>query len=72
MANNILKYKNFSVGKSIYENKCEDIIKNIFDISKKHPCSIVYPDDVVTGKNLNREPIIKAVSYTHLTLPKKA
>ena len=59
MANNILRYKNFSVGKSIYENKCEDIIKNIFDISKKHPCSIVYPDDVVTGKNLNSEPIIK-------------
>ena len=59
MANNILKYKNFSVGKSIYENKCEDIIKKIFDISKKHSCSIVYPDDVVTGKNLNSEPIIK-------------
>ena len=59
MANNILRYKNFSVGKSIYENKCEDIIKKIFDISKKHSCSIVYPDDVVTGKNLNSEPIIK-------------
>ena len=59
MANNILKFKNFSVGKSLYEKNCDDIIKNIFDISNKHSCSIVYPDDVVTGKNLNSEPIIK-------------
>ncbi len=59
MANNILRYKNFSVGKSIYEKNYNDIIKNIFDISNKHSCSIVYPDDVVTGKNVNSEPIIK-------------
>ena len=59
MANNILRYKNFSVGKSIYEKNYNDIIKNIFDISNKHSCSIVYPDDVVTGENVNSEPTIK-------------
>ena len=59
MANNILKFKNFSVGKSLYEKNCDDIIKNIFDISNRHSCSIFYPDDVVTGKNVNSEPIIK-------------
>ena len=59
MANNILRYKNFSVGKSIYEKNYNNIIKNIFEISNKHSCSIVYPDDVVTGKNVNSEPIVK-------------
>ena len=62
MANNILRYKNFPIGKSIYEENCNDIIKNIFDVSNKHSCSIIYPNDVVIGKNVNSEPIIKEIN----------
>ena len=53
MANNILHYKGFSIGKSIKEENCEKIIKDIFYNAKKFSCSIYFPDDVCVGKNLN-------------------
>ena len=62
MANNILSYKNHIIGKSIYEENCDEIIKNIFETSKKYSCSIVYPEDVVTGKDLNGEPELKELN----------
>src|SRR5210317_536245 len=62
MANNILSYKNYQIGKSIYEDNCDEIIKNIFETSKKYSCSIVYPEDVVTSKDLNDEPELKELT----------
>jgi phosphoglycerate kinase len=62
MANNILSYKNYKIGKSIYEDNCDEIIKNIFETSKKYSCSIVYPEDVVTSKDLNDEPELKELT----------
>ena len=62
MANNILSYKNHKIGKSIYEENCDEIIKNIFETSKKYSCSIVYPEDVVTSKDLNGEPKLKELN----------
>ena len=59
MANNILKYKGHSIGKSIHENDCDEIIKEIFSLSKKEGCKIIYPEDVVVGKGLNGTPSIK-------------
>ena len=59
MANNILSYKDFSIGKSMHEKNCNKIIKKIFEKSKEHSCSIIYPDDVITGKNLNGSPVVK-------------
>ena len=53
MANNILHYKGFSIGKSIKEENCEKIIKDIFYRAEKFSCSIYFPDDVCVGKNLN-------------------
>ena len=53
MANNILHYKGFSIGKSIKEENCEKIIKDIFYTAEKFSCSIYFPDDVCVGKNLN-------------------
>ena len=53
MANNILYYKGFSIGKSLKEKNCEKIIHDIFDTAKKFSCSIYFPDDVCVGKNLN-------------------
>ena len=59
MANNILNFKKFSIGKSIFEKNCDQIIAKIFDASKKNSCSISYPEDVVIGKELEGKPFIK-------------
>ena len=62
MANNLLKYKGHSIGKSIHEVNCDKIIEEIFSISKKENCKIIYPEDVSVGKNLNGSSIIKEVN----------
>jgi len=59
MANNILKHKGYEIGKSIQEDNCNKIIEEIFSLSKKENCKIVYPEDVVIGKDLNGSPEIK-------------
>jgi len=62
MANNILEYNGHLIGKSIKEANCKDIIDEIFKTSKKFNCSIVYPEDVVVGKNLTDAPKIKLLN----------
>ena len=62
MANNILKYKGHNIGKSIQEDNCDRIIEEIFSLSKKGNCKIIYPEDVAVGKSLNDSPIIKEAS----------
>jgi len=59
MANNILKYKGYGIGKSIQESNCDQIIEGIFSLSKKENCKIIYPEDVTVGKNLNGSPEIR-------------
>jgi len=62
MANNIIKYKGHSIGKSIQEDGCDKIIDEIFSLSKKENCKIIYPEDVVVGKNLDGSPEIKELN----------
>ena len=62
MANNILEYNGHSIGKSIKEDNCKDIIDEIFKSSKKFNCSIVYPEDVAVGKNLTDASKIKSLN----------
>jgi len=62
MANNILNYKGNQIGKSVTEENCENIIKEIFETSKQHSCSIIYPVDVLVGKNLNSISKVKALN----------
>ena len=62
MANNILNFKKFSIGKSLYEKNCDEIITKIFDASKKNSCSITYPEDVITGKELEGKPNVKELA----------
>ena len=62
MANNILKYKGFSIGKSIQEANCDQVIEEIFSLSEKNNCKIVYPEDVAVGKDLNGLAKIKDAS----------
>ncbi len=59
MANNILKYKGYNIGKSIREDNCDKIIEEIFYLSEKESCKIIYPEDVNVGKKLNGSGEIK-------------
>ncbi|WP_415290801.1 phosphoglycerate kinase [Candidatus Pelagibacter sp. Uisw_136] len=62
MANNILKYKGYEIGKSIQEDNCDKIIEEIFSLSKKESCKIIYPEDVAVGKNLDGSAEIKELN----------
>ena len=62
MANNILSHKGSQIGKSIKEENCEMIIKEIFETSKNHSCEIIYPEDVLVGKNLDGAAEVKELN----------
>ena len=62
MANNILKYHGHPIGKSFQENNCEEIISDIFKLSKNHSCSVIFPNDVVVGKTIEDNPKIKELN----------
>ncbi|MDA7475994.1 phosphoglycerate kinase [Candidatus Pelagibacter ubique] len=62
MANNILRYKGHEIGKSIQEDNCDKIIEEIFSLSKKENCKIIYPEDVAVGKNLEESAEIKELN----------
>jgi len=62
MANNIIKYTGNNIGKSLQEENSDPIIKKIFSLSETKNCKIIYPQDVVVGKNLNDSPQIKELN----------
>jgi len=62
MANNILSYKGNQIGKSIKEENCETIIREIFETLKNHTCKIIFPEDVLVGKNINDKSQIKELT----------
>jgi len=62
MANNIIKYKGNQIGKSIKEKDCDLMIKEIFETLKSHSCKIIFPEDVLIGKNFDDEPQIKELN----------
>ena len=62
MANNILKNKKFQIGKSIFEENCDLIVKDIFNLSKKENCKIIYPVDVSVSKKKDGEGKVKKIS----------
>ena len=62
MANNILNYLGSPIGKSIQEGNCETIIDDIFKTAKNYSCKIVYPEDVVVGKNMEDKSEIKELN----------
>ena len=59
MANNILNYKGHPIGKSIREDNCDETIDEIFKFAKIHSCSIIFPEDVAVGKNMDDKAKIK-------------
>ena len=62
MANNIIKYMGNNIGKSLQEENSDTIIKEIISLSETENCKIIYPQDVVVGKNLNDSPLIKELN----------
>ena len=62
MANNILNFKGFKIGKSIKENNCNQTINNIFKTAQINSCKIYFPEDVGVGKNLNDVSKIKNIN----------
>ena len=62
MANNIIKYMGNNIGKSLNEENSNLIIEEIFALSKKQNCKIIYPKDVVVAEDLNGSPINKELN----------
>ena len=62
MANNIIKYMGNNIGKSLQEESSDSIIQEIFSLSETQSCKIIYPQDVIVGKNLNGTPQIKELN----------
>ncbi|MDC0875317.1 phosphoglycerate kinase [Candidatus Pelagibacter sp.] len=59
MANNIIQYMGHNIGKSLQEENSDPIIKEIFSLSEKENCKIIYPEDIVVIKDLNGTSQIK-------------
>ena len=62
MANNIIRYMGNNIGKSLQEESSENIIKEIFSLSERVSCKLIYPEDVVVGKSLEGDPQIKELN----------
>ena len=62
MANNIIKYMGHNIGRSLEEKNSDLIIKEIFSLSEKERCKLVYPQDIVAGKDFNGIPQIKELN----------
>jgi len=52
MANTILDYMGVNIGNSICEKETKNLVKEIFEKSKKYNCKIITPIDVVVSKNI--------------------
>ena len=55
MANNILKFNEHKIGKSIREDDYEKVVNEIYNTSKEHSCIITYPEDVMVEKHIEDE-----------------
>ena len=62
MANNIISYKGNNIGKSIKEENCDKMIKEIFETLKNYSCHITFPEDVLVGKSMNDKSKVKELN----------
>jgi phosphoglycerate kinase len=62
MANNVIKYMGHNIGNSLQEENSNLIIKEIFSLSEKEGCKIIYPEEIVVGKDLNGTPQIRELN----------
>ena len=50
MANNFLKYKGYNIGKSLFEENQENLLKDIIKKCEKNNCKLIIPEDVIVAK----------------------
>ncbi len=62
MANNILKYKGYNIGASLFEKNSKKIIEEIFSEIESYSCKIYFPEDVKVGKSLKDVSIQKSLN----------
>jgi len=62
MANNFLEYSEHNIGKSLKENNCNTIVKEILSLAKENKCNVLFPTDVSVGKNLDDSKTIKTLN----------
>ncbi len=62
MANNFIEYFGNNIGKSIREKDCNQIVEDIFLLSKNEKCEIIYPEDILVSKNLDGSSKIKGIN----------
>jgi phosphoglycerate kinase len=59
MANNFIRYKNYNIGKSIFEKNTESLIENILKNANKHKTKVIIPSDVIVSKDFNSKGELK-------------
>ena len=62
MANTMLRHTGIKVGKSICEQDCGSLIKEIIENSIKYSCKITCPVDVVVSQSLNGKGKVKKIN----------
>jgi len=62
MANNFIKYKGHNIGKSLYENNQENLLKDIIKKCETNNCKLVIPEDVIVAKSLESEAKSKSLN----------
>ena len=61
MANTMLKHTGSKIGKSICENDCKPLVKEIISVSKKFNCKIICPVDAIVSRSIEGDGKIKYV-----------
>ena len=61
MANTMLKHMGSKIGKSICENDCGPLVKEIISISKKFNCKIICPVDAIVSRSIEGDGEVKYV-----------
>ncbi len=61
MANTMLKHTGLKIGRSICEDNCEPLVKEIISISKKFNCKITCPEDAIVSRSIEGDGKIKYV-----------
>ena len=63
-----ISYKGNNIGKSIKEENCEAIIKEIFETAKNYSCKIIFPEDVLVGKSMDGKSKIKELNEIEMMI----
>lgn len=67
MANTLLKYSGINIGRSLIEENCQEIVRNLFTTSEKSGCSIILPIDVVVTDDIKSPSYVKNKKLSELS-----